>query len=181
MKLDSDIQILTPDWLRQATDFLFAHPQVGFVALNQVNHPVLRVLPPQRVGETEVMDFGGWPCGSAMLVPKRVQREVGCFVEDTQLKYVPDDIDYFARVSRKGYRVVFLRRLLVHHQGHLDWGQYRVYNRGKPVRQSAQLALQLARDYDRGVRPVELHYEKYEGLSMPEDGILVAGPPPSAG
>jgi hypothetical protein len=171
MKLDSDIRPLTPGWLDQALDFLRRNPQVGFVALNQENHSLLRVLPVRTFGGHRVMDFGAWPCGSAMIVPRRVHDEVGCFIEHDTLKYAPDDIDYYSRVSRKGYRVYFLHDLWVHHQVHLDRGRYQALDRAKPRGDSAGLALALAHDYDRGTRPLELAYPRYAGLAVPADGV----------
>jgi GT2 family glycosyltransferase len=173
MKLDSDIEILSDGWLEEAVDFLRRNERVGFVALNQVNHTYLRVLPSQRVGGVEVMRFGDWPCGSAMIVRRRVRDEVGCFVEDPALPYAPDDVDYFARVSRKGHQALFLRNTRARHQVHLDWSRYRAQRRANPVARSAGLALQLARDYDRGARPLTIHYEQYGKIELPDDGLIV--------
>lgn len=173
MKLDSDIAVLSPGWLAEVVAFLSGNPHVGFAALNQVNHPVLRLLPSLRAGGREVMDFGGWPCGSAMVIPNRVRRDVGCFIEDAHLKYAPDDIDYYSRVSRKGYRAFFLHDVVAHHQTHLDSSVYRKYSRGKPTGPSALLALRLAREYDRGDRDVKVTYEKYRDVAMPAAGLFV--------
>lgn len=158
MKLDSDIKILTPGWLAEAIDFLSANRDVGFVALNQVNHPMLRLLPPLWRDGRELMDFADWTVGSAMIVPMRVRRELGCFIEDPELRYAPDDIDYYVRASRKGYRAFFLRKTLAYHQSK--------YTRGEIARQSARLAIRLAGEYDRGARPLAVYYEKY-GRSAP--------------
>jgi GT2 family glycosyltransferase len=162
MKLDSDILVLSEGWLAAALDFLAFHADVGMVALHQVNHGMLQVLPAQRLGDAQVMEFGDWPCGSAMLVPRRIFRELGWFVEDRELKYVPDDINFYTRVCRKGYRALFLRDVCVYHQFDLDGSLYRRYSRGKPMVRSVQLALQLVRAYDRGEAPLELFYEKYQ-------------------
>ncbi len=175
VKLDSDIRILSAGGLAEAIAFLSANRDVGFVALNQVNHVCVRLLPWFRVGGREVMDFAGWTCGSAIVIPRRVWNELGCFVEDAKLIYPPDDIDYYVRASRKGYRVFYLRHVMAHHQDALDRSTYRIYNQSKPRGESAELALRLAQDYDRGVRPLEVHYEKYRNMIMPEDGILVEG------
>ncbi len=161
MKLDSDIKILSHGWLAEAIDFLSANRDVGFVALNQVNHPMLRFLAPLRRGGRELLDFADWTVGSAMIIPMRVKRELGSFIEDPELSYAPDDIDYYVRASRKGYRAFFLRKMLVYHQTDLDRSAYRQYTRSKPAGESSQLAIRLAGEYDRGVRPLTVHYEKY--------------------
>ena len=161
MKLDSDIKILTPGWLAEAIAFLAASDDVGFVALHQVNHPMLRLLPPLRRGGRELMDFSGWTAGGAMIIPMRVRRELGCFIEDPELRYAPDDIDYYVRASRKGYRAFFLRKMLVYHQSHLDRSDYRDYSHAKPAGPSSQLAIRLAGEYDRGARPLRVDYDKY--------------------
>jgi len=165
MKLDSDIEILSPNWLAEAIGFLSKNPDVGFVALNQVNHPMLRLLPLLRRGEWELMDFAGWTVGSAMIIPTRVMEEIGFYIEHPQLHYTPDDIDYYVRASRKGYRCFFLRNLLVFHQWYLDHSLYREYRRAKPAGESSQLAIRLAGEYNRGTRPLTVHYEKYRRLS----------------
>ena len=72
-----------------------------------------------------------------------------------------DDIDFYVRTSRKGYRAFYLRKMLVYHQTELDRGKYREYDRAKPAGRSSQLAIRLAGQYDRGLRPLEVHYEKY--------------------
>jgi GT2 family glycosyltransferase len=176
MKLDSDIRPVTPGWLDTATAFLDANPEVGFVALNQVNHSMLGVLAPfeygERGGGTRVMPFGAWPCGSAMIVPRRLRDELGCFIEDGELKYAPDDVDYYSRATRRGYEVFFLADLWVHHQVHLDRARYKPLNAGKPRLESARLALDLAVGYDRGTHPLELAYPAYEGLSVPAGGLV---------
>jgi len=165
MKLDSDIEILSPGWLAEAIGFLSTNPDVGFLAFNQVNHPILRVLRPLRRGKWELMDFADWTVGSAMIIPTRVMEELGFYIEDPQLRYTPDDIDYYVRASRNGYRCFFLRNLLVYHQSHLDRSVYREYSRAKPAGESSQLAIRLAGEYDRGIRPLTVHYEKYRRLS----------------
>src|SRR5262249_34578432 len=164
---------VSPAALDGAIAFLSANPNVGFAALNQINHPALRLLPPIRVGGTDVMDFAGWPCGSAMVIPKRVMNEVGAFIEDAEMKYVPDDIDYYSRISRKGYEAFFLRDVLAYHQNHLDLGLYRKYSVGKPVGKSALLAVRLAREYDRGDRAIKLTYDKYLNLKIPANGLMI--------
>ncbi len=173
MKLDSDIVLISPGALDSTISFLSANPDVGFAALNQVNHPAFRLLPESRVDGRYVMDFGGWPCGSAMVIPKRVLKEVGCFVEDAELKYVPDDINYYSRVSRKGYQVVILRDVRAYHQAHLDQSLYRKYSFAKPLAKSASLALRLACEYDRGDRDITLTYPKYRDLKMPPNGLMI--------
>jgi glycosyltransferase involved in cell wall biosynthesis len=174
MKLDGDIQLLSDGWLAKVVGFLAANRQVGFVALTQVNHPMLRLPPRLRMGGQDVMDFVEWPSGGAMVIPKRVRCELGDFIEDGQMKYAPDDIDYGARAVRKGYRALFLRKVLVYHQTDLDKSAYRDYNSGKPAVASSQLALQLAREYDRGVRPLEIHEPKYRPLRLPEDAVFLS-------
>lgn len=168
MKLDSDIQILTAGWLAEVSEFLSANKQVGFVALTQVNHPLLRLLPSLRVDGRDVMKFAEWPSGGAMVIPKRVRRELGCFIEEGPMKYAPDDIDYGIRALRRGYEVFFLRNVLVYHQTDLDRSDYREYHLSKPFGPSSQLALQLAREYDRGLRSLEIHYPKYQGQRASE-------------
>jgi glycosyltransferase involved in cell wall biosynthesis len=165
MKLDSDVKILSQGWLAEAIDFLSANDDVAFVALNQVNHAMLRLLPSLRRDGRDLMDFAGWTAGGAMVIPTRVRRELGCFIEDPELRYAPDDIDYYVRASRKGYRAFFLRKVLVYHQRDLDHSDYKEYSRDKPAGQSSQLAIRLAGEYDRGVRPLAVHYEKYERSS----------------
>ncbi len=162
MKLDSDIKILSHGWLAKAADFLASNPDVGFAALNQVNHPVLPLLPSRRRGAWNLLDFADWTVGSAMIIPAQVKRELGCFVEDPQMRYSPDDIDYYVRASRKGYRTFFLKDIVAYHQMEFDRGGYWEYTRAKPIRRSARLAIRLAAEYDRGVRPLALHYEKYQ-------------------
>lgn len=153
MKLDSDIKILSFGWLAEAIDFLSANRDVGFVAFNQVNHPMLRLLPSLSRGGRELMDYADWTVGSAMIVPRQVHRQLGCFIEDAELKYVPDDIDYYVRASRMGYRVFFLKQVLVYHQSG--------FTGGKRAATSALLAIRLAGEYDRGVRGLAVRYEKY--------------------
>ncbi len=161
MKLDSDMKLLTPGWLAEAIDFLSANRDVGFAGLNLVNHAPVQLLPRRRRGRWELLDFADWTAGGTMLVPMRVQRELGWFIEDPQLRYTPDDIDYYVRASRKGYRAFFLRRLLVYHQQELDGKDYLEYSRGKPAGESSLLAIRLAGEYDRGTRPLEVHDAKY--------------------
>ncbi len=161
MKLDSDIRILSRNWLAEAVGFLASNPDVGFVALNQINHPMLRLLRSHWRKGRELMDFADWTAGGAMIIPARTRAELGCFIEDPELAYSPDDIDYYVRASRQGYRVFYLRKVLVYHQSELDRGAYREYNLAKPAVQSSQTAIRLAGEYDRGVRPLAVHYEKY--------------------
>ena len=167
MKLDSDIKILTKDWLAEVVDFLSANPQVGFVALNQVNDCVLSLLPVRRIGGRDVMDYGEWQLGSAMVMSKRLVEDLGCFVEDPQMTFVPDDVDYYVRASRKGYRALYLHNVRVYHQWELDLNLFRDYTLGKPRDASLRLALQLARDYDRGVRPLAVRYGRRNAGTIP--------------
>lgn len=160
MKLDSDIEILSRGWLAEVVRFLTVHRSVGLVALNQVNHPALNVLPHGTLDDTEIMDFGGWPCGSAMVIPRRVKQDIGCFVENPGMKYILDDVDYYQRVSRKGYASYYLRNLLVYHQLGNDWTKY--IKKFSEYRRAMDFSVALAREYDQGVRPLEIHYREYE-------------------
>ncbi len=164
MKLDSDIRVLTPGWLGQVVDFLEANRQVGFAAVNQVNEFLLQILPRFRIRGVDVMDYGEWQLGSAMVISKQLMDEIGGFIEDAEMTFVPDDIDYYVRASRKGYRPLYLRDVWVYHQSELDMKDYRHYTTTKPRDASIRLALRLAREYDRGTRLLEVRYEKYEAV-----------------
>ena len=109
------------------------------------------------------MDYGQWQLGSAMVISKRLMDEIGCFIEDAEMTFTPDDIDYYVRASRKGYQAYYLRDVRAAHQWVLDL-RYLRYTLSKPRDASIRLALRLARDYDRGVRPLEIRYEKYQAL-----------------
>ena len=161
MKLDSDIEVLSRGWLGEVIRFMTAHERVGLVALNQVNHPALTLIPTEILGDTELMSFGEFPCGSAMVIPRRVRQEIGCFVEHPSMTYVLDDVDFYQRVSRSGYSAYFMKNLLALHQLSKDWTKY--IRRNQDYRRAMDFSVQLAREYDAGDRPIEVFYEEYEG------------------
>ncbi|MGQ0679986.1 MAG: glycosyltransferase [Actinomycetota bacterium] len=158
MKLDSDIKILTHDWLNRAIEFLQGHPDTGFVSLNQLNVGTMRILPRHNLDGFVVMDFAEWTLGSAMIVPRQIFDRIGQFVERADMLYLPDDVDYYARVARAGFKTFHLADLKVFHQNELDLTRYWKYSRAKRTTVSLQLALSMAKDYDRGDRPLDLFW-----------------------
>ena len=58
---------------------------------------------------------------------------MGCFLEDPEILYAPDHVDYYCRVCRKGYLAFFLRGVRAYHQLYLDKTVYRVSDGSKPA------------------------------------------------
>jgi GT2 family glycosyltransferase len=156
MKLDSDIKLLTPGWLEKSIEFLDGHTSVGFVALNLVNLAPFSALPMHQVDEVAVADFGEWTAGGAMLIPRRTLDTLGRFAEDPGRTYVSDDVTYYARAARAGFRCYHLMDLKAFHQGELDRTRYRPYQRSKNRGEAYRRALASARAMDRGDEPVTL-------------------------
>jgi GT2 family glycosyltransferase len=171
VKLDSDIQILSRGWLWELVALFGRLPRLGALALDQVNHLVLRSLPVERVGGVRLKSWAHWAIGGAcMTIPREVFEEIGFFNEDYTFSYMPDDVDYFIRLTKSGRRAYYVTHLVSHHQNELDETVYRKLKREKKEAAGDSQRQQHAfySDQDRGLKPLSVFYDKYRGLRFPD-------------
>jgi GT2 family glycosyltransferase len=117
VKLDSDIIILTSGWLRRFAAFSARVPDVGLLALRQVNHLAHRLASPVTVTGERVISWNVSVAGGAcMTIPRAVFDRIGYFREDFPVKYMPDDLDYALRVMLIGHRLFYLCGTLAYHR-----------------------------------------------------------------
>lgn len=170
VKLDSDIQILTFGWMREMLGIFERHPRVSVLALNQVNHPVLRSIPPVRAGRDQLLSWSHWVIGGAcMTIPRPVFDRLGYFNEDYTFSYMPDDIDYYIRLSKAGGEAYYVKRLTSYHQYELDETAYKSLKRAKREVARESLSQQHAfyTEQDKGLRPLGIFYDKYRDCRFP--------------
>ncbi len=99
LKLDNDIVIQKPGWLRRMAETLEAVPKIGAVAYSF--EP--RSYPAIKAGEHVVRPKpGGTLGGACVMIPKRTERALGCWCEDYGL-YGEEDFDYGIRILSKGW------------------------------------------------------------------------------
>lgn len=104
LKLDNDIVIQKPGWLTKMVEVAERVPQLGVLAYNfePVSYPqgtvggcVIRVKQRGNLG------------GACLLIPKRTERELGCWCEDYGL-YGEEDADYAERVRLTGRLIAYM-------------------------------------------------------------------------
>jgi GT2 family glycosyltransferase len=149
IKLDSDIVILTPGWLRAFDRFYARVPGLGLLALRQVNHLAHRLASTQRVAGEPVISWNDSVIGGAcMTIPRALFDALGYFREDFGIKYMPDDIDYAARVALTGRRSFYLCRTMAYHRHDRDrhYAALETRKRVERVESKAQMA-RIRREY----------------------------------
>lgn len=104
-KLDNDVELLTPDWLKELIGLLEANPSVGIASTEIVNHVGIQELPVIRL-ETghQVRDWIGCPAGGGGMTFRRsLYEEIGGFRESygEGLLLMPDDLEFFFRVRER--------------------------------------------------------------------------------
>ncbi|MBK8000463.1 MAG: glycosyltransferase [Verrucomicrobia bacterium] len=99
LKLDNDIVIQKPGWLRRMAETLEAVPKLGAVAYSfePRSYPTAKV-----DGQVIRPKPGGTLGGACVMIPKRTERALGCWCEDYGL-YGEEDFDYGIRILSKGW------------------------------------------------------------------------------
>lgn len=170
IKLDSDIDILTPGWLPRFERFFARVPDAGALALTLVNHLGLTLAHTQRVGGERVVSWNQWVAGGgAMTIPRALFTRLGYFREDAEIKYAPDDADYAIRMAILGVRSFYLRATRAYHREDLDAGYPRLV--GAKERE-CQLAIrqmnEIRPEYLVGTRSLHISYPCYDNRVFAE-------------
>lgn len=169
VKLDSDILVLSSGWLHEFVRIFREDERVGLLALHQVNHNMLNVLPTEQRCGTRLINWSYWCAGgSCMTVPRRTFDKLGFFCEGYDGLYTPDEGDYYQRMARLGLEGYFVKSLRAYHQIGLDTKDYLSAKKHRFAvempKLRASFAPMLAR-YDRGELPLRCDYEKYKRVS----------------
>jgi len=170
VKLDSDIKVLTPGWLPRFAAVFDAVPDVAALALNLANHLMLRVAPRETRGAERLINWHYCvAAGACMTIPRRVFERAGHFNEDYGGPYMPDDIDYFARLQRLGYDAYYPEGTAAYHRCDLDGRIYDGETPAKRIARAQSMASQRewVHQYDRGERDLRVWYPKYERCRFP--------------
>lgn len=172
VKLDSDICPLTPGWVSRMVGFASTAPKVGIVALNQLNHPVLRTAVSREVAGEPVVSWSDWAVGSCMAIPRSVFEKLGYFSEPEGTTYSWDDVDYWMRVVRSGLGGYYLRDATLFHQTAFDTNLYSSPKGDRPrLEAMARDALvRHARGYDTGERSLQSFPSKYRQAGSSDPG-----------
>jgi len=169
-KIDHDQVILTHGWMDQVTGMLSRHPNLGIASLDQVNHPMLRVLPVSIIGKYLAKSWWLWTCGSTMTMSRDVRMNiVGDFLE-TDIKYFPDDTDYAIRARIAGLDPHYLVRSCSYHivKDRRGWSK-RSRQENEEVSKWGDTLAMLEDDYYLGKRPIFVKYKRYEDIRFPKD------------
>src|SRR6185295_5468442 len=110
-KLDNDVELLTPDWLKELIGLLDANPSVGIASTEIVNHVGIQELPVIRL-ETghQVRDWIGCPAGGGGMTFRRsLYEDIGGFRENygEGLLLMPDDLEFFFRVRERNLKAYY--------------------------------------------------------------------------
>lgn len=174
VKLDSDNVILDRGWMG-ALHAAFASSDAAIIALDQVNHPRLAALP-ALARDGRFKSWRGWVCGAcAMTIPREIFDRFGCFSEDFDFAYNPDDADYYIRLETAGYAAYYLRSHRGYHQGYLDRSEYaRVAQQKHQSATNYAAAMQrLQRAYFTGRRSIHRVYPEYDRSAWPAGARVV--------
>lgn len=115
IKLDQDIHILSDNWISLCGDIFDRIPDAAVLALNQANHKMLPYLTRNTIAGYRLMSWNEWPCGSCMIIPRSIRQKVGHFREGTNLKYFPDDVDYYFRLRKMGLSAYYACDAMAYH------------------------------------------------------------------
>jgi glycosyltransferase involved in cell wall biosynthesis len=173
-KIDHDQVVLTPGWLACVTALLSDHPEVGVVALDQVNHPKLQELPVGVLDGLPVKSWWSWVCGSTMTMSRHVrERVVGDFLE-TDVNYFPDDADYGFRAQVAGLSPSYLVGHCSYHIPKLRWRlTRRARGEAEQVAHWQQMLERLFEEYVLGRRSIFIKYDRYGALRFPTQRRLL--------
>lgn len=171
VKLDSDIKIMNPGWFDKFVH-LFEHDKsIGLLALNQINNPILRVLPTDSDKHHPLLNWTHLKAGGAcMTIPRTVFNRIGYFNESFDFTYMPDDIDYYWRICMLGLDAYYTRQFSALHRMDLDLIKYHRYSIHKilqfinPSKKAKQL---LSREYLCDKRSPVIFYDHYKNRAFP--------------
>lgn len=175
VKLDSDIKLLTSDWLERFDRFFKNVPDAGMLALYQVNHPRLMVVPRDQVAGEKVISWNWWPIGSAcMTIPRSIFQRLGYFCEDFKVKFIWDDVDYSKRVFLLGLQAYYLREASSYHRFDLD-PYYKSLEEAKKsdLPKSKDRQKEIYREYVIGERDIAMFYPQYENCVFPSGERII--------
>jgi GT2 family glycosyltransferase len=123
-KLDNDIELLTPDWLKELVGLLDASPSVGIASTEIVNHVGIQELPVIHL-ETghQVRDWIGCPAGGGGMTFRRaLYEDIGGFREHygEGLLLMPDDLEFFFRVRERNLNAYYVHAVHSRTIDHLE-------------------------------------------------------------
>ncbi len=123
-KLDSDVEILTPDWLKELIGLLDENPGVGIASTEIVNHVGIQELPVIRL-ETghQVRDWQGCPAGGGGMTFRRsLYEDVRGFRESygEGLLLMPDDLEFFYRIRERNLKAYYAHAIHSRTIDHLE-------------------------------------------------------------
>ncbi|WP_130471727.1 glycosyltransferase family 2 protein [Candidatus Magnetaquicoccus inordinatus] len=105
-KLDNDILVISPQWLRQIVDTLNNEENVGIASTDMINHTSVQKLPVLTLPSgRQVRDWHGWRAGGGgMTFRKELYQQIGGFRTDfpDELKLMPDDLAFYSSVTKMG-------------------------------------------------------------------------------
>lgn len=174
VKLDNDLRILTPDWLRVMGKIFDENPTVGMLAFDIVNVGPTRLFGVERLnGPFPLKRMAYWPMSPVLTIPRRVLERIGYYNEFEGYPrpgLACHDRDYYMRLLRLGFSTWLVKDLKCYHQDTLDKTLYASYVKDKNERGNIayqQTEEELGR-YDAGTAPLGKHYEKYAHCRFPE-------------
>lgn len=132
-KLDNDIVVTTPGWLAELCAIFDDVPGTGIVSTEIENHSGVTDLPAVELGGHRLRNWMGWVAGGGgMTFPRELYARLGGFSTafPSELKLMPDDLEYFHRVHKAGYSAYYVCAARSRHQTHLD-EEYQAYGRFK--------------------------------------------------
>lgn len=103
-----------------------------------------------------------------MTIPRAVFQRLGYFREDFGIKYMPDDVDYAARVALLGLRSYYLCGAVAYHRGDRNRRYSRLEKQKTAERAiSKQRMSALRREYICGQHDLYIPYSGYDPNSFP--------------
>lgn len=170
IKLDSDISILTPDWLSRFEAFFDRVPDAGVLAMTLVNQLAHRLLPAHRLAGERVTSWNFWISGGGCMTIRRPLFErLGYFSEDFDVKYMPDDVDYAVRLGVLGLQSFYLCAARAYHRDDLDAHYAHVQQQKQRELPASRELMQRRRlEYVSGQRHVHVSYPRYERCRFPD-------------
>ena len=170
IKLDSDIVILTENWLPRLNQFLETTGDVGAACMVEINHSLMTRLPRELMANEQVSSWNWGVCsGAGMTIPRSVFQRVGYFREEFDFTYSPCDFDMPLRMALLGYEKKFyVQQCHAFHRTDLDHSQYRRSEKHKSQQKSdrAKARQRLTRGYATGELNPAVHYEQYESCRV---------------
>lgn len=140
--LQNDTKIITPNWLKYLVDMAESDGKIGIIGPNMITPEGadgpgfymkiyrMNLHPPRPLFKVKVPTEVDYTATGAYFITKRAINQIGLMDEGFSPIYF-DDSDYYVRVKKAGYKIVYNNEVKILHYGSTTIGKQKRRNQAK--------------------------------------------------